>query len=52
MLCAVVAASPWHDQPTANEHLGEYAADDDDQIQQPGDSGLETRRRFCNPFHY
>jgi len=33
-----------HDKLAANEDLGEYAADDNDQIQQAGDSSLETRR--------
>jgi hypothetical protein len=35
----------------AIEDLGEYAADDDDQLEQAADSGVETRRPFSHPLH-
>jgi hypothetical protein len=40
-----------HDEPAANEKLGEGAPDDHNQIQEAGDPGAEARRRF-NSFHY
>ena len=36
-----------HDQPTANENLGEYARQYGDEIKHTRNPGLETRRRFC-----
>src|SRR5712692_6592454 len=41
-----------HKNPAAHEDLGESAGGAGDQVQHAGDSGLETRRRFCNPFHH
>src|ERR1700730_6066396 len=51
MLAAVAAASPSH-KPAAHETLSENSRQYGEEIKGTGNPGLETRRRFCNPFHH
>jgi hypothetical protein len=39
-------------QPAAYETLGEYSRQYGEEIKGTGNPGLETRRRFCDPFHH
>jgi hypothetical protein len=41
-----------YNKPAANEHLGEYSRQYGEEIKHTGNPGLETRRRFCNPFRH
>jgi hypothetical protein len=41
-----------YNKSVANEELGEWGRDEDEQVEDAGHSGLETRRRFCNSFSF
>jgi hypothetical protein len=44
--------SPCEIQPATNEQLGECCCHYAEQIKGARNPGLETRRRFSNPFHH
>jgi hypothetical protein len=43
---------PVDNETTTNEDLGEYATDDDDQVQGTGDSGVESRPGLRDPIRH